>query len=82
MASTSAKLAVKRRALRAATWLDLWAGNLLDELEKQTVECTRTHTCAVDNGEKSRRCLRFGLSPASVMSAMLRSPRIPPSPRA
>jgi hypothetical protein len=38
MVSTSAKLAVRRRALRAATWLDLCAGHLLDELEKQTVE--------------------------------------------
>jgi hypothetical protein len=38
MVSTSAKLAVKRRALRAATWLELWADHLLGELEKQAVE--------------------------------------------
>jgi hypothetical protein len=38
MVSTSAKLAVERRMLRAATWLDLWAGHLLSELEKQNVE--------------------------------------------
>jgi hypothetical protein len=38
MISTSAKLAVKRRALRATTWLDLWADHLLGELEKQAVE--------------------------------------------
>jgi hypothetical protein len=37
MVSTSAKLAAKRRALRAATWLDLCAGQLLDGLEKQIV---------------------------------------------
>ena len=43
MVSTSAKLAVKRRALRAATWLDLCAGHLLNELEKQTVELYRRH---------------------------------------
>ena len=43
MVSTSAKLAVKRRALRAATWLDLCAGHLLDELEKQTVELYQRH---------------------------------------
>jgi hypothetical protein len=38
MVSTSANLEVKRRILRAATWLDLWAGHLLRELEKQNVE--------------------------------------------
>jgi hypothetical protein len=43
MVSTSAKLAIKRRALRAATWLDLWAVHLLDELEKQTVELYQMH---------------------------------------
>ena len=43
MVSTSAKLAVKRRALRAATWLDLWAGHLLDKLEKQSVELYPRH---------------------------------------
>jgi hypothetical protein len=43
MFSTSAKLAVKRRALRAATWLDLCAGHLLDELEKQTAELYQRH---------------------------------------
>jgi len=43
MVSTSAKLAVKRRALRAATWLDLCAGHLLNELEKQTVELYQRH---------------------------------------
>ena len=43
MVSTSAKLAVKRRALRAATWLDLCAGHLLGELEKQTVELYQRH---------------------------------------
>jgi hypothetical protein len=34
---------VKRRALRAATWLDLCAGHLLDEVEKQTVELYQRH---------------------------------------
>ena len=43
MVSTSGKLAVKRRALRAATWLDLCAGHLLGELEKQTVELYQRH---------------------------------------
>ena len=43
MVSTSGKLAVKRRALRAATWLDLCAGHLLDKLEKQTVELYQRH---------------------------------------
>jgi hypothetical protein len=43
MISTSAKLAVKRRILRAATWLDLWAGHLLSELEKQNVELYQRH---------------------------------------
>ena len=43
MVSTSGKLAVKRRALRAATWLDLCAGHLLNELEKQTVELYQRH---------------------------------------
>ena len=38
MVSTSANVAVKRRILRVATWLDLWAGHLLRELEKQKVE--------------------------------------------
>jgi hypothetical protein len=37
MVSISAKLAVKRRTLRAATWLDPCAGHLLGELEKQIV---------------------------------------------
>ena len=43
MVSTSAKLAVKRRMLRAATWLTLWAGHLLSELEKQNVELYERH---------------------------------------
>jgi hypothetical protein len=42
MISTSAKLAVKRRALRAATWLDLWADHLL-ELKKQAIELYPRH---------------------------------------
>jgi hypothetical protein len=41
MVWTSAKLAVKRRALRAATWLDLWADHFLGELEKQAIEPPR-----------------------------------------
>jgi hypothetical protein len=43
MVSTSAKLTVKRRILRAATWLDLWAGHLLKELEKQNVDLHQRH---------------------------------------
>jgi hypothetical protein len=43
MVSKSAKLAVKRRILRAATWLDFWAGHLLAELEKQNVELYQRH---------------------------------------
>jgi hypothetical protein len=39
----AAKLAVKRRMLRAATWLTLWAGHLLSELEKQNVELYERH---------------------------------------
>jgi hypothetical protein len=43
MVSTSAKLAVKRRVLRAATWLELWADHLLGELEKQAIELYPRH---------------------------------------
>jgi hypothetical protein len=43
MVSTSAKLAVKCHALRAATWLDLWADHLLGELEKEAVELYPRH---------------------------------------
>jgi hypothetical protein len=38
MVSTAARLALRRRALRAASWLDLWAGRLLDELKKQNID--------------------------------------------
>jgi hypothetical protein len=31
------------RILRAATWLDLWAGHLLKELEKQNVDLHQRH---------------------------------------
>jgi hypothetical protein len=37
------KLTVKRRTLRAATWLDLWADHLLGEFEKQAVELYPRH---------------------------------------
>ena len=57
MLSTSAKLAVNRRALRAATWLDLCAGHLLDELEKQIVGegGSDKHSCARATAEHKRR---------------------------